>query len=109
MSLFALDIIVRASALLAAAALADFVLCRRASAATRHLVWTLAILAVVLVVLPLVRMVGMIATGSSCCGGMMEMSGSMVGMSALGLIWMLAAAAVIIALIVLLVQGVMRT
>jgi len=43
MSLFALDIIVRASALLAAAALADFVLCRRASAATRHLVWTLAI------------------------------------------------------------------
>ena len=43
MSLFALDIIVRASALLAVAALADFVLCRRAAAATRHLVWTLAI------------------------------------------------------------------
>jgi beta-lactamase regulating signal transducer with metallopeptidase domain len=43
MSPFALDIIVRASALLAAAALADLVLRRRASAATRHLVWTLAI------------------------------------------------------------------
>ena len=43
MSPFALDIIVRASALLAAAALANFVVRRRASAATRHLVWTLAI------------------------------------------------------------------
>ena len=42
MSLFALDIIVRASALLAAAALGDLVLRRRASAATRHLLWTLA-------------------------------------------------------------------
>ena len=43
MSLFALDIIVRASALVAAAALADLVLRRSASAATRHLLWTLAI------------------------------------------------------------------
>lgn len=43
MSPFALDIIVRASALLAAAALADLILSRRASAATRHLVWTLAV------------------------------------------------------------------
>ena len=42
MTPFAVDIIVRASALLAAAALADFLLRRRASAA-RHLVWTLAI------------------------------------------------------------------
>jgi beta-lactamase regulating signal transducer with metallopeptidase domain len=42
MSPFALDVIVRASALLGAAALANFVLRRRASAATRHLVWTLA-------------------------------------------------------------------
>ncbi len=42
MSPFILDVIVRASALVAAAALADFVLCRSASAATRHLVWTLA-------------------------------------------------------------------
>ena len=43
MSPFALDILVRASALLAAATVADFTLRRRASAATRHLVWTLAI------------------------------------------------------------------
>lgn len=43
MSQFVLDIIVRASALLAAAALADLVLRWRASAAMRHLVWTLAI------------------------------------------------------------------
>ena len=43
MSLFALDIIVRASALVAAAALADLVLRRSASAATRHLLWTLTI------------------------------------------------------------------
>jgi hypothetical protein len=43
MSLFALDITVRASALVAAAALADFVLRRSASAATRHLLWTLTI------------------------------------------------------------------
>jgi beta-lactamase regulating signal transducer with metallopeptidase domain len=43
MSPFALDTLVRASALLAAAALADVVLRRRAAAATRHLVWTLAI------------------------------------------------------------------
>ena len=42
MSPFVLDIIVRASAVLAAAALADVVLRRRASAATRHLVWTVA-------------------------------------------------------------------
>jgi len=48
MSSFALDIIVRASALLAAAALADLVLRRRSSAATRHLVWTLAIGALLL-------------------------------------------------------------
>lgn len=51
MSPFALDIIIRASALLAAGALADFVLRPRASAATRHLVWTLAIGA--LLVLPI--------------------------------------------------------
>jgi len=43
MSPFVLDIIVRASALLAVGALADLALRRRASAATRHLVWTLAI------------------------------------------------------------------
>src|SRR5262245_18162296 len=48
MSPFALDIIVRASALLVAAALADLVLRRRSSAAIRHFVWTLAIGALLL-------------------------------------------------------------
>ncbi len=51
MTPFALDLVIRASALLAAAALADLLLRRRASAATRHLVWTLAIGA--LIALPL--------------------------------------------------------
>jgi hypothetical protein len=72
----------------------------------RNLVWTLGILAVVLVVLPLVGMAGMMAMGSSCCAGMMGVSGNMMrGMSALGLIWMLAAAGVVIGLIALLVRG----
>ena len=81
-------------------------LCRDAS--ERPLA-VLAILAVILVVLPLVGMFGMMATGASCCGGMMGMSGNMMtGMSALGLVWMLAAAAIVIALIVLLVRGLTR-
>jgi uncharacterized membrane protein len=76
----------------------------------RNLIWIFGILAAVLVVLPLLAMGGMIATGTSCCAGMMGMSGNMMfGMSALGLIWMLAGAAVVIALIVLLVRGATRT
>ena len=45
MTAFAIDIVVRASALLTAAALIDLFLRRRASAATRHLLWTLAVVA----------------------------------------------------------------
>jgi beta-lactamase regulating signal transducer with metallopeptidase domain len=45
MTAFAIDIVVRASALLAAAALIDLFLRRRASAAARHLLWTLAVVA----------------------------------------------------------------
>jgi hypothetical protein len=76
----------------------------------RNLVSILAVLAVVLVVLPLLGMIGMMATGTSCCAGMMRMSGSVIiGMSAMGLIWMLAAAAVVIALVVLLVRAVAGT
>jgi len=53
----------------------------------RNPVWTLAILAVVLVLLPSLTMTGMMANG----GGMMGMGGNMMlGMSAIGLIWMLA-------------------
>jgi beta-lactamase regulating signal transducer with metallopeptidase domain len=47
----AIEIVVRATALLGAAALADLALRRRASAATRHLVWALAVVA--LLVLPI--------------------------------------------------------
>ena len=76
----------------------------------RNLVWTLAILAIVLLVLPLLGMVGIMARGGTCCAGMMGMSGNMMlGMSAFGLIWTLAAAGVVIALIVLLVRGLTRT
>lgn len=46
MTAFAIDIVVRASALLAAAALIDLFLRRGASAATRHMLWTLAVVAV---------------------------------------------------------------
>jgi hypothetical protein len=66
----------------------------------------LAILAIVLVVVPLLSMLGMMA----CCGGgMMNMGSNMMGMSGLGIVWMLLAAAVVIALIVLVVRGVTRT
>jgi beta-lactamase regulating signal transducer with metallopeptidase domain len=51
MNSFALDLVVRASAVLAVAALTACVVRRRASASTRHLVWTLAIVA--LLALPL--------------------------------------------------------
>jgi uncharacterized membrane protein len=76
----------------------------------RNLVWILAILATVLVVVPVIGMVGMMGAGRGCCAGMMGMSGNMMmGMSALGLIWMLAGAAVVIALIVVLIRATTRT
>jgi hypothetical protein len=76
----------------------------------RNLVWSLALLAIVLVVIPLLGMLGMMATGAACCGGMMGTSGNMmIGMSVVGLIWVLAAAGVVIALIVMLVRAVART
>lgn len=73
---------------------------------SRAVIWTLAVLAVVLVVVPLLGMLGMTA----CCGGMMGMGGNMMGgMSAVGIVWMLLAAAVVIALVVVLIRGVSRT
>jgi hypothetical protein len=72
----------------------------------RALVWTLAILAIVLVVLPLLGMLGMMV----CCGGgMMNMGSNMMAMSGFGILWMLVAAALVIALVVLVVRGVART
>lgn len=78
---------------------------------SRTVVWTLAALAVVLVVAPLLGMLGM----SACCGGMsgmgmgMGMGNMMGGMSVVGLVWMLLAAGVVIALVVVLVRSVSRT
>jgi hypothetical protein len=72
----------------------------------RALVWTLAILAVVVVVVPLLSMLGMMA----CCGSsMMNMGSNMMGMSGFGIVWMLLAAGIVIALIALAVRGVTRT
>jgi hypothetical protein len=71
--------------------------------ASRTLVWILAILAVVLVVVPLLSMAGMM----TCCGGMM--GGNLMGMSAFGILWMLLSAAAVIALIVIGVRAATRT
>jgi hypothetical protein len=71
---------------------------------SRAVVWTLAILAVVLVIVPLLSMAGTIA----CCGGMMNMGGTMMGMSAVGVVWLLLAAAAVIALVIIAVRGATR-
>jgi hypothetical protein len=70
------------------------------------LIWTLAIVAAVLVALPLLSLLGMTA----CCGGMMGAGGMMGGniMTVVGVIWWLLAAAFVIALIVVLVRSVSR-
>ena len=69
----------------------------------RVLVWTLAVLAVVLVVVPLLGAVGMMSVGWMGGGHMM------MGMSAAGFVWTLLAAIVVIALIVLLISETSRT
>jgi len=76
----------------------------------RNLVWTLATLAIALVVIPIIGALVMMVTGATCCAGMMGGTPvTMAGMSALGVIWMLAAAAVVILLIVVLSRAVTRT
>ena len=69
----------------------------------RAVVWTLAVLVTVLVVVPLLSMAGMM----TCCRGMMGWN--MMGMSAVGILWILLGAAVVIALIVVAVRGATRT
>ena len=54
--LVALAVVVKATALLGIAAIMQLVVFRRASAATRHLVWTIALVSVLL--LPVVSLVG---------------------------------------------------
>jgi uncharacterized membrane protein len=69
----------------------------------RTLVWTLAALAVVLVLVPLVGMLGMVSTGWMMGGGMM------MGMSVAGILWLVLAIIVISALVVMLVRQASRT
>ena len=64
---------------------------------------TLAILDIVLVVVPLLGMLGMMGMG-----GMMRGGGNVMGMTAAGIVWRLAAAAVVMALVVVLVRGATR-
>lgn len=74
----------------------------------RNLVLALAILAIVLVIVPLVGMLGMMAAGGACCPGMMRTGGNMTTISTIGSLWMLAAAAVIIALVTIVTRSVDR-
>lgn len=60
-------------------------------------------MAIVLVVVPLLGMLGMMGMGGMMGGG------NMMGMTAVGLIWMLLAAAVVVAMSVVPVRGVSRT
>lgn len=63
-----------------------------------------------LVVVPFVGMLGMMGmSGTMSMGGMMRGGGNMIGMTAVEIVWMLAAALVVGALIVVLVRGVTRT
>ena len=72
----------------------------------RNLFWILGILGVVLVALPLAGAIGMMAKGTNCC----TMTGNMIlGLSVIGVIWTVAAAGAILALIVLLVRHETRT
>jgi hypothetical protein len=69
----------------------------------RTLVWTIAIVAVLLVVVPLLSMAGMMTwSGSS----IMNMRGTTMGMSVFGIAGMLLAAAAVIALVVIAVRSV---
>ena len=61
---------------------------------SRTVVWTLAILAIVLVVVPLLGMMACCGGGMMGMGGMMRGGGNTLGMTAVGIVWMPAAVAV---------------
>ena len=67
----------------------------------RIFLWTLAALAVVLVLVPIVGMLGMINAGWMMGGGMM---GGAMGMGVFGALWLLLAMVVIVAFVVWLVR-----
>ncbi len=71
----------------------------------RTFVWTLVTVTVLLVVVPLLSMVGMMMWGG---GGMIHMGGTMMNMSAIGILWMFVAAAAVIALVVIALRSVSR-
>src|SRR5260370_10652694 len=81
-------------------------------ASGRTVAWTLGILAIVLVVIPLLAMIGMMGIG-----GMMRMGGTMMeggtggmlGMHAAGLLWMVLAVVVVVALVVVLLSETNKT
>ena len=75
----------------------------------RNLVWILVVLAIALVVVPILGMVGIMGIGGGCCAGMMGMGGNMMRMSAVGLMWMVASAVIVIALIVVLIRATTRS
>lgn len=64
---------------------------------------------IVLVLLPLLGMLGMMGMGACCSGLMGGMPGGMMSMWGLGLFWMVLAAIVVIALLVVIMRGVSRT
>ena len=78
----------------------------------RTLVWTLAAIAVVLILFPLLTMFGMMGGGWMMSGSMMGgsmMGDGMIGMSVFGALWLLLAIVVVIALIALLVRETTKT
>jgi hypothetical protein len=63
----------------------------------RTVAWTLGILAVVLVVIPLLGMIAMMGMGT--------LMGGMLGMHTAGVVWMVLALVVVIALVIVLLRG----
>ena len=73
---------------------------------SRAVVWTLAVLAVVLVIIPLLGMIGMMGMGGNMMG---RTIGGVMGMHTVGLLWMVLAVVVVIALVIVLVRGTIKT
>lgn len=73
----------------------------------RTLAWTLAAIAVVLILFPLLTIFGMMGGGWMMGGSMM--GNGMMGMSAFGALWLLLAIVAVIALITLLVRETTKT
>jgi hypothetical protein len=64
---------------------------------------------ILLVLLPLLGMIGMMGMGACCSGLMGGMPGGMMTVWGLGLLWMVLATVVVIALLILIVRGVTWT